>query len=541
MTDLQTRRDSPEPPSRGRFEYGTGFWWKLGGLALLDALAVYAALILFTNEDWVLLIGLIVLTVLINWVYLWPGTQALRWITPGVTFMLIFLVIPIIFTAFISMTNWSTGNTLTKEQAIEALESRPFVDPEAPGRVLDLFVYQNDAGDLLFLLEGDEERIAAFPRAEGDEPLEDAVLDLEAADVEDTDGDGIPDRIDDYVLLTGPALFGVANEIRNLVVDLPDGLAVVLGTTSVRVIEGTSRFVYDEEADAIVDNVTGQVCPAVEGTFVCEDGSRLDPGFRVFVGLENYADLFTDQRIRAPFLGVFLWNVVFALGSVFFTFALGLSLALVFQHPRIRGIGIYRSIYILPYAIPAFLSILIWRGLLNEQFGQVNAFLGIFGIPDIPWLTSPNWAKAAVLLVNTWLGFTYMFLITTGALASIPDDFKEAARTDGATALQVFRKITFPLLMVSLAPLLIGSFAFNFNNFILIEFLTQGGPPILDAAVPVGATDILISFTFDVAVQSGRGQQFGVGSAITIVIFIVLLIITSISFRFTRRLEDTFG
>ncbi|MGB5656398.1 MAG: ABC transporter permease subunit, partial [Acidimicrobiia bacterium] len=145
------------------------------------------------------------------------------------------------------------------------------------------------------------------------------------------------------------------------------------------------------------------------------------------------------------------------------------------------------------------------------------------------------------LLVNTWLGFTYMYLISTGALAAIPHELQEAARVDGATGFQVLRRITFPLLMVSLAPLLIGSFAFNFNNFILVEFLTQGGPPVVNAAVPVGATDILITFTFNVAVSAGRGNQFGVGSAITILIFFILIVISSISFRFTRRLEDIYG
>jgi ABC-type sugar transport system permease subunit len=147
----------------------------------------------------------------------------------------------------------------------------------------------------------------------------------------------------------------------------------------------------------------------------------------------------------------------------------------------------------------------------------------------------------AVLLVNLWLGFPYMFLISTGALQSIPTELQEAARVDGAGGFNVFRRITFPMLMVALAPLLIGSFAFNFNNFAIIYFLTVGGPPILDAAVPVGATDILITFTYDLAIAGGRGNQFGLGAAITVFIFFIVLIISSIGFRFTRRLEDIYG
>ena len=450
---------------------------------------------------------------------------------------------PIIFTAFISVTNWSTGNALTKSQAIEVLESRPYIDPDAPGQVFGLIVYQDPSAEssFLFVLVDDDtgEWVAGIPRRASDEPTESGLIDLQEFGVSTSDPP--PDQIGPYVRVSGAQLFAIANELEGWVLDLPDGEAIPIGTDRARVVQGSQRYVYDEASDTLTDNATGQVCEPVEGTFVCPDGSRIEPGWRVVIGLENYWDILTDSRIRGPILGVFTWNFIFALGSVLFTFAIGLALAITFNRERMRGVPIYRSIYILPYAIPAFLSVLIWRGLLNFQFGQINRLLGTFGIDPIPWLTDPNWAKVALLLVNTWLGFTYMYLISTGALAAIPGELQEAARVDGASGWQVFRHITFPMLMVSLAPLLIGSFAFNFNNFILVEFLTQGGPPLLDSAVPVGATDILITFTFEVAVSSGRGNQFGLGAAITILIFFILVIITSISFRFTRRLEDIYG
>ena len=542
MTDLKTADRREVQPPRGGSGLGLGFWVKLFGLAILDALAVYAFLVFFANGDWPIGFGLIALVLFINWVYLWPGTKALRWVTPGLTFMLIFLVIPIIFTAFISLTNWSTGNALTKDQAIEILEKLPYIDPEADEVVFDLFVYQDDGGEtLLFMVGTDGEVIAGFPRDRTDEAEEDGTVDLTEFEVTDADGDGIPEQIDDFSLLSGPALFRVANELTNLVVDLPDGVATPVGTRQVRVVQGSQRYVYDESTDTLFDNASGEPCVPDEGNFVCADGARIDPGWRILIGLENYTDALTNGAIRRPVVNVFIWNFVFAFGSVLFTFVIGLLLALTFNHERMRGTIVYRSIYILPYAIPAGLSVLIWRGLLNTQFGQVNQFLGNFGIDPIPWLTDATWAKVALLLVNTWLGFTYMYLISTGALQSVPSDLQEAARTDGANGWQVFRKITFPLLMVSLAPLLIGSFAFNFNNFVIVEFLTQGGPPVLDAAVPVGATDILITFTYELAVSSGRGNQFGLGAAFTMMIFFVLIIISSISFRFTKRLEDIYG
>ncbi|MGB5434126.1 MAG: ABC transporter permease subunit [Acidimicrobiia bacterium] len=545
MTALDTKSvKDPKQPRRQPPSLGIGFWFRMGALALLDALGVYAFIVFITEGDWAIATLLAVLIILINWVYLWPGTSALRWLTPGLTFLLIFMVIPIIFTAFVSITNWSTGHTLTKQQAIDVLESQPFIDPNTAEQVFGLTVYQDAAsGDLLFVLVDDESGVAfaGIPRRSDDEPVEDGTIDL--ADYEVVDGDdGLPSRIGSYERVAGPALFAVANELGDWVLDLPDGQAIPIGTSRARVVQGSQRYIYDETSDTLFDNATDQTCtPDDVGSFVCPDGTTIEPGWRVVIGLENYTDLMTNSRIRGPILGVFVWNTVFALASVFLTFTIGLALALTFNSERMRGTPIYRSIYILPYAIPAFLSILIWRGLLNEQFGAVNRLLGTFGIDPIPWLTNPTWAKVALLLVNTWLGFTYMYLISTGALAAIPHELQEAARVDGATGFQVLRRITFPLLMVSLAPLLIGSFAFNFNNFILVEFLTQGGPPVVNAAVPVGATDILITFTFNVAVSAGRGNQFGVGSAITILIFFILIVISSISFRFTRRLEDIYG
>ncbi len=421
MPDLKTTDQRDVQPPRGGSGLGLGFWVKLFGLAILDALAVYAFLVFFANGDWPIGFGLIALVLFINWVYLWPGTKALRWVTPGLTFMLIFLVIPIIFTAFISLTNWSTGNALTKGQAIEILEKLPYIDPEADEVVFDLFVYQDAGGEtLLSMVDADGEVIVGVPRDRTDEPEEDGTIDLTEFDVTDADGDGIPEQIGDYRLLSGPALFSVANELTNLVVDLPDGVATPVGTRQIRVVQGSQRYVYDESTDTLFDNASGEACVPDEGNFVCPDETRLDPGWRILIGFENYTDALGNEAIRGPVVNVFIWNFVFAFGSVLFTFVIGLLLALTFNHERMRGTIVYRSIYILPYAIPAGLSVLIWRGLLNTQFGQVNQFLGNFGIDPIPWLTDATWAKVALLLVNTWLGFTYMYLISTGALQSVP-------------------------------------------------------------------------------------------------------------------------
>ncbi len=550
MSDLQQRRETPPTPRPPRhLEYGRGFWLKLGGLALLDAIAVYAALVLFADGAWLFLAALIIGTAFVNWVYLWPRTSALRWTTPGLVFLFAFLVVPILYTMYISITNWATGNVLSKDQVIEILEGRVFTDPDAPGELFDLYVFQDEARATRFLLVADDGRLLfGEPRLRTDEPLEPGQEDPEELGVVDSDGDEIPDEIGPYRRLSTAEVFQLANTLQfdRLVVDVEQGEVQVLGLSEGRVVLASQQFQYDREADAMVDLVNDRRCPVGDtedtvGNFVCREDQVLTPGWVAVIGFANYADVATNKAIRDPFIGVFIWNVVFALGSVLLTFALGLGLAITMQHQRFRGKTLFRSIYILPYAVPAFLSILIWQGLLNEQFGQVNNLLAGVGLGRVPWLSDPTWAKVAVLLVNTWLGFPYMFLISTGALQAIPEELQEAARVDGAGGFNVFRRITFPLLMVSLAPLLIGSFAFNFNNFVMIYFLTVGGPPILDAAVPVGATDILITFTFDLAIAGGRGNQFGLGAAITVFIFFIVVVISSFGFRFTRRLEEIYG
>ena len=533
-------------------EYGRGFWWRLAGLAILDALALYSFLELTSQEspNVFMLIGLIVGTVFINWVYLWPNTLALRWVTPGLIFMAIFVVVPIIYTVWVSLTNYQTGNVISKDQTITFFESQTYVDPEAQGQLFDLYVYTDDAGEFrLLLVNEDGEYVFGEARLRSEPPLEDGIEDTGTF----APGDTIPpEEFNGYRLLTQREVFALSTQIdfAALVIDSPQGEIVILGLSQGRVVLASQRWVYDEERDVLIDTAFARECSPGDteqtvGNFVCEDGEVLSPGWRTFIGFRNYVRVFTNELIRGPFIRVFTWNFVFAFLSVALTFALGLMLALTLHNQRMRGVRFYRSIYIIPYAIPAFLSILVWRGLFNASFGTVNALLdplyNLLGMDPIRWLSDPFWAKVTVLFVNLWLGFPYMFLLATGALQSIPDDILEAARTDGATGTRVFRMITFPLLMISLAPLLIGSFAFNFNNFNLIYLLTNGGPPVLGAEVPVGHTDILISFTFNLASNAGRGNQFGLASAITMIIFLLLLVISAFSFRFTRHLEDTYG
>jgi len=518
------------------------------------------------NRSWGVLALLLVAGVLINWAYLNPRAQASRWLTPGLVFMAFFVVYPVLYTAYISFTNFQTGNLLSKDQAVERLEDVEIRVSES-GALLDMFVYRNAADDLALLVVGDGVDPVLGPLRDR---AADALAPIAELDPAGFDVQAPPEEIDGYELLSGLAITGQAQRLDGSVVDVPGGSAEVETLTSARLIVAGLRFTYDPATDSLFDAQTNRTCRSAEGTFHCDDvpidevqavarqarnttiSCRADvcddvplfaidrtfAGWREVVGPDNYIDLVGNERIREPFLRVLLWNVVFAVASVLLTFALGLGLALALRDDAMRFRSIYRAIFIVPYAIPGFLSILVWRGLLSTEFGKVNGLLETLGLPAVDWLGDGLNAQLSVLLVNTWLGFPYMFLICSGALTSIPEELIEAARVDGAGPWRVFRMVVLPLLLVSTAPLLIGSFAYNFNNFLLIFLLTDGGPPLTGYDVPVGATDILISFTFDIASGAGRGSQFGLASAIVVLIFIVLATVSATSFGLTKRLEE---
>jgi ABC-type sugar transport system permease subunit len=188
--------------------------------------------------------------------------------------------------------------------------------------------------------------------------------------------------------------------------------------------------------------------------------------------------------------------------------------------------------------MPGVIGILIWRGMLNQHFGVIASNMVTYLGWSPGWFTDPIWSKVGILLVNLWLGFPYMMLICSGALQSIPTDIYEAAEVDGATRWQSFWRITLPLLLVAVGPLLIASFTFNFNNFTVIYAYNEGRPPIPNTATPAGYTDILISYTFRLAFETGRGADYGYANAITIVIFIIVASITLFQYRFMGMWEE---
>jgi len=498
---------------------------KIVSLGLVDAIAVYALFILFAQAEWLIVALVIVVTALVNWIYFSKRKLPAKYLTPGVIFLVIFQIFVIGYTAYIGFTNYSTGHNSDKEQAISALMSSALERvPNSPTYAVTVL----DQGGRLNLLVTDPDGTVSVGNADTPlHPVDNATMD-----------GGKAVALDGYTTLNFAAVLQRTDELTAMSVPFSSDP----NAGALRTPDGSSAYVYrstleyNATADTMTDVTTGTVYSDTgAGAFAAPSGTQLLPGWKVNVGFDNFARAFTEESIRGPLISVTIWTFVFALLSVASTFFLGLFLAIVFNDKRMRGRKFYRVAMILPYAFPAFLSALVWAGMLSESFGFVNQVL--LGGASIPWLTDPTLAKVSILVVNLWLGFPYMFLVCTGALQSIPEELEEAATVDGARPWAVFRLIKLPLLLVTVAPLLIASFAFNFNNFNLIYMLTGGGPRDAAASVNVGSTDILISMVYKVAF-TGQTRDYGLASAFSIIIFILVALIAIISFRKTKALEE---
>lgn len=501
---------------------------KLLGLGIAVALALSVTPSLLAAGSYGLLAAMWVALAALVAVYSTRRLIPLKYLLPGTLFLLAFIVYPIVATFQLSFTNFGDGKRTSKEEAIAQIVGSSVQQlPDSPTYNLSVGTTGSvtDGPFTFFLADEDGDGLFAGT-AEGLE-------ELDPADVEVSDGRIT--GVSGYTILTPREVNDAGAAIQELAVPTDDGAIRALGVN--KAFEGSTTLKYDETADTITDTVTGTVYPigTVGDSEYFVDPQTGRPAFSQswlqYVGLENYERVFTNETIRSDFVRIFLWTLAVAVLSVLTTFALGLFLAIVLNDDRVRGRRLYRSLLLLPYAIPAFISLLVWASFYNRDFGLINDILP--GSPN--WLGNLWLARAAVLITNLWLGFPYMMVICTGALQSIPADLKEAASIDGASGFAAFRRITLPLLLVAVGPLLVASFAFNFNNFNLIQLLTEGGPFPPDNP-KAGYTDILISYTFRLAFGAG-GAEFGFAAAISVVLFLLTAVIATIQFRYTRILE----
>ncbi|QQE78642.1 carbohydrate ABC transporter permease [Alicyclobacillus sp. SO9] len=254
-----------------------------------------------------------------------------------------------------------------------------------------------------------------------------------------------------------------------------------------------------------------------------------------FVGLKNFKELLNpDNPLSTLFLPTLLWTIEYAAGVTILNYFVGLFLALLLNNRNMKEAAVYRALLIIPWAVPALISMLAWQGLLNDAYGQINGLLHAFGIPRVPWLQNPFWAKVAIFGVNVWAGFPYMMTVSLGALQAVPHELYEASAIDGANWWRQFRFVTVPEIWKITLPLIIPAFAFNFNNFNAVYLLTNGGPARSNNQF-VGHTDILASAAYKMTLNFSR---YDLASAISIILFVIVAILSFLQMRYTKAFEE---
>jgi arabinogalactan oligomer/maltooligosaccharide transport system permease protein len=239
------------------------------------------------------------------------------------------------------------------------------------------------------------------------------------------------------------------------------------------------------------------------------DAHQTHLGQQSLIGFSNFVTVLTASGFLRVTLFTLMWTVI----NVIFHVGLGLSLALLLNRADLRGRTAYRTCLLLPWAIPSYISVLVWRGMLQPD-GLINDLLGT----DLDMLSGESAAKLAVIMVNIWLGVPFMMMSLSGALQSIPQDMHEAAKVDGVSGWHRFRHLTLPNLKSALVPLSLLGFIWTFNMFNVIYLMTDGGPDLYPGEP--GATDILITYVYDVAFRDGA---YGLAAAWSVVIFAMLV------------------
>jgi len=472
--------------------------------------------------------GILIIMIFVNVVLLRREAYPIRWMVVGLVLMALFTIYPILFTIWVAFTNYGEGHLITQEQAIDRILKEKYL-PET-GKAYTWTAYKSPEGDYALWLkdaEGNGYLVKPGEALSQPQPGELGIGEL--------DDRGIPETIEGYQKLN--AIVAATDQNLTEIQFGEEGKTIQIRSPA-EAAELLPLYVYDPDRDAMINQETGIVYQNIRGTYTSPDGSLLRPGFIETVKFTNFREFFLSPALRGPLVRIISWNFGFAFFSLLLNFSLGLAIAILFNDPQFPFKKVIRSFLIVPYTVPALITILIWRGMLNPELGVITRILeGLFGWAP-PWLTNQWWAKVAILIINLWLSYPYFMLICSGALQSIPEDIYAAAQVDGANAWQQFWNITLPLLLVAVGPLLVASFTFNFNNFNLIYIFNAGGPPMAGTPTPAGHTDILISYVYNLAFSGSRGVNYGFASAITIIIFFIVGAITLFQFRYTRMWEE---
>ncbi|UUX33910.1 carbohydrate ABC transporter permease [Fundicoccus culcitae] len=262
-----------------------------------------------------------------------------------------------------------------------------------------------------------------------------------------------------------------------------------------------------------------------------------------WVGLQNFRDIFFLSSYRSAFVSVFSWTIIWTVCATTLQIVLGIFTAVVLNQKFIKGRRFFGVIYLLPWAVPAFITILSFSNMFNDSLGAINTqvipFLNnipFVNIGRIAWKTNAYWTKVAIILIQGWLGFPYIYVMVTSILQSISEDLYEAARIDGAGPIKQFQHITLPAIFSVAAPVFVTQYTGNFNNFSMIYLFNNGGPGSVGGGA--GATDILISWIYKLTTNTT--PQFSVAAALTLIISVIVISFSLIVFKKTNafNMED---
>ncbi len=493
-------------------------WWRsamftrslLGLMAVLNG---YLIVQMYAQREY--LFAMLTLLLVGTGLYLFTSRKAYSWryVYPGLVGMGLFVLFPLFCTIGIAFTNFSAMHQLSFERAQTVLLQRQF---QSGNTVSFTLLGSDDHWQLQLQDDAHQQVLLSAPFALDKQPQRLTM---------------VPQTVD-ASLNKAPLRVITKNRqaLGQLTAVMPDGSELVMsslrefsGIKPLYSLQNDGRSLLNNQSGVLYlpNNATG-FYQAMDAKGQWINDTRLSPGYTVNIGWTNFLRVLQDKGIQQPFIKIFIWTVFFAGLTVLFTLAVGMVLACLVQWQPLKGKAVYRLLLILPYAVPGFISILIFKGLFNQSFGEINMLLQqMFGIKP-EWFTNPLLAKAMILIVNVWLGYPYMMILCMGLLKAIPDDLYEASALDGATPWQNFFRITLPLLIKPLTPLLIACFAFNFNNFVLIQLLTNGGPNMLETSTPAGNTDLLVSYTYRIAFEGSGGQDFGLAAAIATLIFLLV-------------------
>ncbi|GHU89621.1 maltose ABC transporter permease [Clostridia bacterium] len=265
-----------------------------------------------------------------------------------------------------------------------------------------------------------------------------------------------------------------------------------------------------------------------------------------WVGLDNFKDLFfpdaannVSKSKSNAFFGILGWTFIWAIFATFLNYIFGMIVAMMINKKGIRLKGLWRTCFVIPIAVPAFVTLLFMRQALGD-IGPINTLIQAWtGGSAIHFLSDPMLAKITVIVVNLWIGIPYTMLITSGILMNIPADLYESANIDGAGAVKQFTKITLPYMLSVTTPYLITAFIANINNFNAIFFLTGGNPVSLDY-YQAGKTDLLVTWLYKLTVDR---SDYNLASVIGILVFVICGTLSLVTFNLTAsaQKEETFG